>query len=62
MFFFRYQSHVQLQLNQISPAIGGVQKMVAGENIIQQQRPDPSKFQRNFIDGDNFDAVRNCFF
>lgn len=39
--------------------------MVVGENIIQQQRPDPSKFQRNFIDGDNFDAVRNflnCFF
>lgn len=59
-YFYRYQSHVQLQLNQISPAnIGGVQKMVVGENIIQQQRPDPSKFQRNFIDGDNFDAVRN---
>lgn len=35
--------------------------MVVGENIIQQQRPDPSKFQRNFIDGDNFDAVRPDF-
>ncbi|KAG4076890.1 hypothetical protein HA402_015877 [Bradysia odoriphaga] len=54
----RYQSHLQLQLNQISAANQmGVQHLMhhgAGENVILHQRqPDPvNKYQRNFVDGD----------
>lgn len=54
----RYQSHLQLQLNQISAANQmGVQHLMhhgAGENVILHQRQqDPvNKYQRNFVDGD----------
>lgn len=54
----RYQSHLQLQLNQISVANQmGVQHLMhhgAGENVILHQRQqDPvNKYQRNFVDGD----------
>lgn len=60
----RYQSHLQLQLNQISAANQmGVQHLMhhgAGDNVILHQRQqDPvNKYQRNFVDGD-FEFVRN---
>ncbi|GAB0096185.1 Serine/threonine-protein kinase hippo [Sergentomyia squamirostris] len=59
----RYQSHLQLQLNQISAAnAAGVQQMLhqqmgaaAADNVINFQMrnlENPMKYQRNFVDGD----------
>lgn len=61
----RYQSHLQLQLNQISAANQmGVQHLMhhgAGENVILQRQQDPvNKYQRNFVDGD-FEFVSPVF-
>lgn len=59
----RYQSHLQLQLNQISAANQmGIQHLMHGDNaaILQQSRPQEVvsgagggvKYQRNFVDGE----------
>lgn len=53
----RYQSHLQLQLNQISASNAmGVQQFLhqAADNLInvQSRHHDPMKYHRNFVDGD----------
>ncbi|XP_059614362.1 serine/threonine-protein kinase hippo isoform X2 [Phlebotomus argentipes] len=57
----KYQSHLQLQLNQISAAnAAGMQQMLhhqmgAADNVINLQMrnlENPMKYQRNFVDGD----------
>uniref|UniRef100_A0A1L8DKI6 non-specific serine/threonine protein kinase n=2 Tax=Nyssomyia neivai TaxID=330878 RepID=A0A1L8DKI6_9DIPT len=56
----RYQSHLQLQLNQISAAnAAGMQQMLhhqmGADNVINLQMrnlENPMKYQRNFVDGD----------
>lgn len=57
----RYQSHLQLQLNQISAANAmGMQQFLhqAADNMMNMQarqhhdQPPPAKYQRNFVDGD----------
>lgn len=53
----RYQSHLQLQLNQISAANAmGMQQFLhqAADNMmnIQARHHEPAKYQRNFVDGD----------
>lgn len=58
----RYQSHLQLQLNQISAAnAAGMQQMLHHQmgqpvdNVINLQMrnfENPMKYQRNFVDGD----------
>lgn len=62
----RYQSHLQLQLNQISAANAmGMQQFLhqAADNMmnIQARQQEPAKYQRNFVDGD-FEFVSGfCF-
>lgn len=61
----RYQSHLQLQLNQISAANQmGMQHLMhhgAGENARIQARAQDIKYQRNFVDGDfEFVSLINC--
>lgn len=53
----RYQSHLQLQLNQISAANAmGMQQFLhqAADNLmnVQARQQEPAKYQRNFVDGD----------
>ena len=54
----RYQSHLQLQLNQISAANAmGMQQFLhqAADNMVNIQarhHEQPAKYQRNFVDGD----------
>lgn len=53
----RYQSHLQLQLNQISAVNAmGMQQFLhqAADNMmnIQARAHEPAKYQRNFVDGD----------
>lgn len=66
----RYQSHLQLQLNQISAANAmGMQQFLhqAADNMIniQARQHEPMKYHRNFVDGD-FEFVSGkvgfCFF
>lgn len=63
----RYQSHLQLQLNQISAANQmGVQHMMHGGNVDSPVAPhraqDGMKYQRNFVDGEfEFVSLSMCF-